>query len=261
MDGPEESLCFFPAAGEMLFGALTRPRRPRSDVVVTMLTGGGYITSTHRNRLNVRLARRVASAGYNAFRFDYHGTGESGGTAESFYLDSPFVDDLRGAISWLESQGLSRHVLVGTAFGARTALVAAPAMSGVEGVVLIVPALTDVDRTVRWRDRPDGHMQVVQEESRPGEALSRGFVEPFTQLMAAKVPQLIVYGADQPALRHFGDSELGQMAEAAGRLVEVQALRGPVRQVLTVAVQDALMDLITGWLLRHTPIANQHRPG
>lgn len=261
IDGPQESLCFFPAAGEMLFGALTRPYQPHAHMVVTMLTGGGYVTSTHRNRLNVRLARHLAAAGYHAFRFDYHGTGESGGTAESFYLDTPFVDDLRGAIGWLESQGLSRHVLVGTAFGARTALVAAPSMSGLEGVVLITPALTDVDRTVRWRDRPEGQMQVVQEEAGTGDAVSRGFAEAFTQVIAAKVPQLIVYGADQPALSHFRHSELGGMAEGAGELVEVHALRGPVRQLLSVAVQNALIDLITGWLQRQAPVANHRQRG
>lgn len=254
-------MCFFPAGDEMLFGVLTRPYQPRSDLVVTMLTGGGYVTSTHRNRLNVRLARHLAAAGHHAFRFDYHGTGESGGTAESFYLDTPFDEDLRGAIKWLESQGLSRHVLVGTAFGARTALVTAPDISGLESVVLITPALTDVDRTVRWRDRPDGQMQVIQEEAGPEEAVSRGFLEPFTQLIAARVPQLIVYGADQPALRHFVHSELGQMAEAAGQLVDVQALRGPVRQLLSVAVQDALVDLIAGWLRRQTATTSQRPPG
>lgn len=251
----DEEPCFLPAGGQTLFGILTRPRpRPPTRLetrgtTVTMLTGGGYVTSIHRNRLSVRLARRLAARGHHGFRFDYHGTGESWGTIEHFSLEEPLVDDLDGALGWLEAQGLRRHLLVGSALGARTALaVAAARPEGMAGLVLVTPALGDVDRNVVWRDRPGGEMQVVAEESGPGQPVSPRFLEPLRRLVARRVPVLVVYGADQPALRQFQGGELADLARSAGGSVQVRGLPGRVPQLLDLGVQEALVDLVVDWV-------------
>lgn len=136
---------FFPAGNDELFGILTRPTSGTSGVAVVIAAGGGIPLSTNVNGLSVRLCRRVAALGFQAFRFDYHGVGESSGRLDRFDLASPFVSDLSGALQCLRDQGTDRFVLVGSCFGARAALAAAPATDGLEAIVLISPPIRDFE--------------------------------------------------------------------------------------------------------------------
>lgn len=140
----EEEPAFFSAGNETLFGILTRPNAESSEIAVVMLPGGaGTRLSSNRNRLSVRVCQRVSHLGYHAFRFDFHGAGESTGAEEFLRLDQPFVEDVEGAIRWLQEQGVTGFVLIGSCFGARTALASASRLSGVRGVVLISPPVRD----------------------------------------------------------------------------------------------------------------------
>lgn len=140
----EEIPAFFPAGEETLFGIFTRPTvHPIGVAVIFLPGGGGTRLSTNRNRLWVRLCRRVASLGYHALRCDYRGAGESTGTADKLRLDQPFIADIDGAARWVERQGVSKFILVGSCFGARTALTFAPQHPGVRGLVLISPPTRD----------------------------------------------------------------------------------------------------------------------
>jgi pimeloyl-ACP methyl ester carboxylesterase len=130
-----ETPVFFPAGDQTLFGVLTRPTSEPNGRVVVFLAGGGH-TFLHR-RVAVRLSRRVAEMGFHGFRFDYHGVGDSSGEVTGYRLDRPFVDDLMGAVRWLRAQGFNDFIVVGSCFGARTALAAAPQIEGLERLVLL----------------------------------------------------------------------------------------------------------------------------
>lgn len=145
----EETPTYFESDRGSLFGILTRPTAGARGVAVILLSGGGTPLSTYRNRLWVRLSRQLAARGYHTMRFDYHGVGESDGTVDRFRLDRPFVDDLRGALRFLESVGISRFVLVGSCFGARTALACSPDIAGLEALALIAPPVRDFEMGYR----------------------------------------------------------------------------------------------------------------
>ena len=138
----DETLLFFEAGEESLFGIFTRPTVEPLGVAVIVLPGGGGGT-TNRNGISVRLCRRLAAEGYHALRFDYHGIGESTGVVEQFRVDEPFVEDLEGAVRWVKAQGIDKIVLFGNCFGARTALSYAPEVEGLEGVALGSPGPRD----------------------------------------------------------------------------------------------------------------------
>jgi pimeloyl-ACP methyl ester carboxylesterase len=153
---------FFPAGRETLFGVLTEPiSRPTGATVVLVPGGAGTLDGINRNRLWVRLARDLAAKGCYVFRFDYHGAGESTGEGEPLRLDRPFVSDLTGATEWLSDQGLQNQILVGSCFGARTALAAAKRIPGTRGMILATPFVRDVEqgqriatlRAVGWTPR------------------------------------------------------------------------------------------------------------
>jgi uncharacterized protein len=74
---------------------------------------------TMRAPLIVAMARRIASRGYDALRFNFRGVGSStgahgGGIAE--------IDDVEAAVSWLERRPMPIAAIMGWSFGAATAL-------------------------------------------------------------------------------------------------------------------------------------------
>jgi uncharacterized protein len=135
---------FFPSGENMLFGILTEPASDPRELAVVVLAGGGSL-STEINAASVRFCRRIAAHGFHALRFDYHGVGESSGRVARFDLSSPFVADVEGAIAYLRTKGLERFLLVGSCFGARTALAAAPTINELAGLVLISPPIRDFE--------------------------------------------------------------------------------------------------------------------
>lgn len=137
-----ESPVYFKAGDETLFGILTVPRNREIDTAAIMLTGRGF-PSYNRNRLSVHLGRRLADLGFATLRFDYHGVGESSGVVDGFDIDRPFVQDLRGAFDFLASEGLTRYVLIGSCFGARTALALASEIEGLRGLIMVAVPLHD----------------------------------------------------------------------------------------------------------------------
>jgi len=140
----EVPLFFASSEGECLFGVLTAPSEP-NGVAAILLWGGGLQPSSGRNQVRTTLARRLAGEGYHVLRMDYHGAGESTGTAPAvFRLDRPFVSDAKAAVDVLRGMGFRRFVLVGTCFGSRTALACATDIDGLEAVALIAAPTRNV---------------------------------------------------------------------------------------------------------------------
>jgi len=138
LDAVEDVPVFFGPGGHGLFGVLTTPiDRDPGELAAVLVPGGWHGTSADRNRAFVRVARELAADGLPAFRFDFHGVGESLGAIDRFRLDQPFVADLEAALVWLRSAGFRRFILIGLCFGARTALPVAAGLHDVEGLVLI----------------------------------------------------------------------------------------------------------------------------
>ncbi len=138
---------FFPAGPDTLFGVLTAPVSQSNGLCVVMLHGGGYTVSSHLNGTTARLCRDLAALGYHSFRFTYHGVENSTGRLEEARLDEPFTADLTGAVEWLAEAGLDRLVLVGSCFGARTALSFAEHHPSVAALVLEAPSPIDMSRS------------------------------------------------------------------------------------------------------------------
>jgi pimeloyl-ACP methyl ester carboxylesterase len=95
-------------------------------------------------------------------RFDYHGTGESSGTAEAFRLHEPFAEDVTGAIEWIRGQGVERILLIGSCFGARTALAAAVSDDRLAGLILVSVPPRDFEMGERLTSRFSTELSVWQ---------------------------------------------------------------------------------------------------
>jgi pimeloyl-ACP methyl ester carboxylesterase len=252
----QELLTFFPADGEELFGVLTAPASSPGRSCVVVLGGGQTAsTSTGRNRVFVTLARHLVTRGFHAFRFDYHGIGDSTG-ASTFRLDRPFVHDLEGAIGFLRTHDIDRFVLVGSCFGARTAMAAGHRVDGVEAVVLLAPPLRDFALSERKTDgwsvrdylsallRPQrlvggsenvsvrrylrflrsGGRVVVRRLRRrllgsDGELawVSPHFLNGIASLVDRRIPTLILYGTEDESYPDFLQAKAGRLGRLLAR--------------------------------------------
>lgn len=141
----DEVLLYIPVDGEKLFAMVTA--KPGQDGRLGLVfAGAGHMFSAQRNRLPVRLCRRLASRGIRSLRFDYLGTGDSTGPPPAIYrLDRPFLEQTVAAAQALEAQGVGAYVLAGSCFGARSALAAAVRLERTVGVVMIAPPIGDAD--------------------------------------------------------------------------------------------------------------------
>jgi alpha-beta hydrolase superfamily lysophospholipase len=142
-DGPTVSETpFFFGERERMFGVLTEPDGPpRRDGPVFCFLNVGADQHVGPHRMNVELAREVASLGYLAFRFDAQGLGESPaapGGRENVIYSKAQVADLTSAMSVLgKARGAERFVLVGVCSGAFLAFHTAVADARVVGQVLV----------------------------------------------------------------------------------------------------------------------------
>jgi pimeloyl-ACP methyl ester carboxylesterase len=141
----DEHVTFLDAGPETIFAVLTMPVSAPLGIGVIILPGGGVPLTTGRNRMSVRICRDLSSMGFHALRLDYHGAGESTGSIRQLRLDQPFVRDVEAAMSFMRLQGVERFVLVGSCFGARTALAAAAEFSEVAGIAMISCPVRDFE--------------------------------------------------------------------------------------------------------------------
>ncbi len=288
----EEPL-FFRAGRETLFGVFSRPRASIESPAVVILGGGGTTpTATGRNRFFVALCRRLAGLGYHTLRFDYHGLGDSTGSAE-FRLDRPFIEDLRGSLNVITERGISSFALVGSCFGARTALTAAPSLAGLRGLVLLAPPIRDYGlsepRTVGWRWR-DYAIAAVQPRRLLGSGekmtprryvrfarsgvrfvlrrlrqrlrgthetswVSRRFLEPLSSVAATGIPILLLYGTEDEEYRDLEAARVGPLGTilTSWPNVEVKTLEGQVHGFTRVDSQGPTMDVIVDQIVRNVP--------
>ncbi len=138
-----ETACLF-GPQERLFGILTEPAsgaRPGDPAVILLNVGSNTHVGPHR--MNVELAREMASLGFTALRMDASGLGESpaaAGTSENRIYTLDAVGDVQAAMSAISrATGAERFVLVGLCSGAYLAFHTAVADPRVIGQVLLSP--------------------------------------------------------------------------------------------------------------------------
>lgn len=134
-----------PAADGELFGIYTPPAPGVSPAGLCAI----HLTRprSHRNRNWVQAARRLAAQGFSAFRFDYHGTGDSGGSRAFLDPRAPYRADVVAAIRGVRERfDRQRFVLTGSCFDARTALSAFPDEGdAIGGLAFIAAPVMSID--------------------------------------------------------------------------------------------------------------------
>lgn len=123
---------------DLLFGLLSRPQggtAPAGDIGCLVLnTGVNHRIGPHR--INVKAARRLASAGIPALRFDLSGIGDSAAAQGSSGYRVQALEDMKAAMDYLSQRhGLRRFLVFGICSGAENALALALADPRVVGLL------------------------------------------------------------------------------------------------------------------------------
>jgi pimeloyl-ACP methyl ester carboxylesterase len=122
-----------------LIGVLTKPAAGERSALAFLMFNAGVISRVGPHRINVKLARALASAGETAFRFDLSGRGDS--RTSTFGAPSNSQDqaviDIRHAMDHLQQTcGIHRFALIGICSGAVDAFSTAVVDSRVVGVLM-----------------------------------------------------------------------------------------------------------------------------
>jgi len=275
-----------PTPAGTLFAVYTPPdpAAPRAAHCVVLFTR----PRSHRNRMWVEGARRLAARGFGALRFDYHGAGDSEG--ESAFLDPnrPYRDDTNAVLRMLRERfGYRRFLLVGSCFDARTALSAfVDEGDAVDGLVFFSAPLMELDTLVkahadrkdwrhllralgnrenrrslgsagRWRymatvlGRVAGHGG--GRRVRNDTPLADSFVEHFRALVRSGAKALFVYGdadAEYASFQVALQTVFPRLSPAERARLEVEVWPGDVHGFLNVPLQRRSLEHALAWLER-----------
>jgi pimeloyl-ACP methyl ester carboxylesterase len=249
---------------------------------------------SHRNRVWVEGARRLAAGGFGAFRFDYHGQGDSEGESGFLNPEKPYRDDAVAVLRHLTRHlAQRRFVLVGMCFDARTALSAFPeAGSAIEAIAFLAAPLVDLgqmenvcaerrswrdvllalrDRR-RWRELrdPARRRQVVGISTRMGAARearapSPSFQRDFEALVRSGAKALFLYGEQDREYDTFLPVQrdwLPRLPDEARRRIQVEVWPGEIHGgTRRIPRQRETLERVLAWILALHPGAGPGESG
>ena len=280
-----------------LFGIYTPPApdAPRAPHAVVLFTR----PRSHRDRMWVEAARRLANQGFAAFRFDYHGTGDSEGVTAFLNPNTPYRDDADAVLSMLRTRfGHERFLVVGSCFDARTALSTFVSNgAAVDGMVFFAAPVMELDTLVKahadqkdWRHllralgNPENWRTLGDPErwrymatvlgrvargggkggTRNDTPLADSFVEHFRALVASRGRALFVYGdadAEYVSFKVALETVFPRLAPADRARFEVEVWPGDVHGFLNVPVQRRALERTLAWLAPFHPKASASDAG
>jgi dienelactone hydrolase len=125
-----------------LVGIISEPTQTdsaKSDLAVIVLNAG-LVHRVGPNRINVQIARRLASSGFTALRFDLAGIGDSPNRTDDLSLKDGIINDVKDIMDSLNREnGARRFILIGICSGANNSLRIADSDNRVVGAVPIEP--------------------------------------------------------------------------------------------------------------------------
>lgn len=267
-----------------LFGVLTpaAPEAPPTGRCIVLLTR----PRSHRNRMWVEAARTLAVRGSTCFRFDYHGTGDSGGVSGPLDPNRPYRNDGLAVLEYLRArEGQTRFVLVGSCFDARVALSCFAAHGdAIDGLVFMAAPVVELDTLVkadadrkdwkhlvralgnrenwkalasseRWRYMATVTGRVARRSlaNGAGEALplAASFLADFEALRRSRARALFLYGAADKETEAFRIAEarlFPRLAPAERARFEIEVWPGEVHGFLEVPRQRETLERVLAWI-------------
>ncbi len=207
--------------------------------------------------LFVKLGRALSAPGVSFFRFDFTGSGESGGTFPEMTM-STMVEDLLSAVELVNSRfSPDRLILLGHSLGGAVAALCAQ-QANADGLILLAPVSDPLGLTQRRKETvlKEGVNSNGYYENGPHE-MSIEFLRdlqnhrPLEALTGWRGP-IAVFQGDQDRSVSTGESgRYHTWAESAGVDREYHLLEGNDHNFSTVSGVQFLCTTIQKWLRRN----------
>jgi pimeloyl-ACP methyl ester carboxylesterase len=253
--------------GEQLRGTLYMPSTlsARACGVVLCNPFGYEAMCVHSSY--VALAQQLSAAGFHVLRFDYHGTGNSGGSGEEPDRVSAWLESLTAAIEFLKRRvGVSQISLFGVRLGATLAAQVATQRTDIASLVAWAPVVTgraylrELRAFRKLQDIPPLSEEVSQ---RDGEDFQGYLLSPqtlaalnalsLTEATTAPAPNLLVIARDDlPGMEPRWVAQLKQLG-AQPEQCSLPGYAGMMRDPQGAEVPHAALAEIARWLERTHP--------
>lgn len=274
-----------PGPDGTLFGIHTppAPSAPSAGTCVVWFT----LPRSHRNRMWVEGARRLAARGFSCFRFDYHGVGDSEGESAAVDPNRPHQGDALAVLRHLRRMGESRFALFGSCFDARTALSAfAGEADSIDSILFMAAPVMELGDVVRADADRKGWRHVLRALSRPGNwhalrdpdrwrhmgavlgrigaraispangapdlPLSASFLEHFDALVRSRAHALFLYGREDREYQSFQHAERtlwSKLTPEARERLAIELWDGKVHDgTLEIRKQREIVERVIAWL-------------
>ncbi|MBO9513592.1 MAG: hypothetical protein J7549_05685 [Variovorax sp.] len=261
-----------------LIGIVTTPGEGPVEPVGCLLLNMG---ATHRigpRRINVKLARRLATLGISTLRMDLAGLGDSRAASGSEHFRTQAVMDMQGAMNLMGTlHGVRQFVVIGLCSGAANGLALAAADARVIGVLMFdgyafpgrralwertfrraLAAATNpamIQKTARWLHR--------QVSAKAAAALSTDMFEPDTPaVMAANFRRAMIQTVERnvamlflySGTMHVTDRNRDQLGpfvnEPFAKHIEYVFDPALDHNLTSLASQETFLGIASDWVLR-----------
>lgn len=215
----------FESQGIKLSGVLNKSKGAQAGNILLV---HGIISDKDEDGNYVKLAKRLSAKGYNVFRFDFRGHGESEGVSEIVTIAGE-LSDLENAIKEFSRLvgALSKLIIIAQSFGAVSSILyTADHQSLIEKLVLWNPVL-DLEKTFTKAETPwgktffntkgyqelgeKGYISVPDTDFRFGKNLINEFetVKPYKLLSGFKIPILTIHGTEDTSVPYSISEKYG----------------------------------------------------
>lgn len=215
----EEKLYFKTSDGLKLCGILSTPKRKTQKCIVLC---HGITVDKEEDGIFTNLAKELGGAGYNVFRFDFRGHGESEGNSVDMTIMGE-VKDLEATVKFLQQKGFREFGILGASFGGGpVAFYTAKHQDVVKAIVLwnslidygsLINPVTDWGKRywgkgVLDRVKQFGFTEIGSSRFKVGRDLINEIktLEPWNELLKTEIPMLFIHG-DKDTYVPYGDSD------------------------------------------------------
>ncbi len=242
-----EPVEFASRRGNVLVGDLHRPRHANGTILV--LCHG--MESTRRGNKQRAIVERFGPAGYTILRFDFSYVGDSEGRFEDLTISGE-VDDVLGALDFLDDFGAARRILIGSSLGGAVALLAAAAEPDRVSAVATIAAVGDT--AIFTRDLDAAEIESWRRRgSRPWRdgSINVSFLDDVERLdiLAAvtriRRPLLVMHGRCDNVVP---PEHARAIAAAAAGPVRLEMFDGVGHRFEEPGALDSLLEVLEAWL-------------
>ncbi|MBB3177117.1 alpha/beta hydrolase family protein [Variovorax sp. Sphag1AA] len=268
-----------------LLGIVTTPNDGSMEPVACLLLNMG---ATHRigpRRINVKVARRLASHGISTIRIDLAGLGDSRAASGAEHYRTQAVQDMQAAMNLMGTMlGVRRFVVIGLCSGSANGLSLAVADSRVVGVLMFdgysfpgrrslmernfrraLAAISNaamIGKTSRWLHRlvsSKAAAAIAPDMFEPDapEVTAASFRRSMTQVVERNVAMLLLYSGTMHVVDRHRD-QLGPFANDPF-VKQIEYMFDPTldHSLTSLAAQETFMTIASDWVLR---VAHREAP-